>query len=91
MSIDIPSFMAADDINPQKWVTTPRWIGSVRLEVEVLRRLQLKVGFDPLPNKQCSDENPYHGEVWGEFSKRVKREIANHANWFVEIPDADVA
>jgi len=38
------------------------------------------VGFDPLP------ENPYHGEVWGKFTKAQQRRLQQLAVWFVAIP-----
>jgi hypothetical protein len=34
------------------------------------------VGFDPLP------ENPYHGEVWGAFSKAKQKRLPELCQWF---------
>ncbi len=90
MSIDIPKFIEADGLSVEEWVTSPRWIGSVIFNVEFIRSLELQVGFDPLPNKQSDEENPYHGGLWGKFTKGKKRQLAQTASWFVEIPGAEL-
>lgn len=90
MSIDIPSFIEEDGKDVAEWVTTPRWIGSVQLSVATLRGRNLLVGYDPLPNKHSDNENPYHGAVWGSFSKAAKKAIAQDAQWFVPIDGVEL-
>jgi hypothetical protein len=41
-----------------------------------LRGEGFMVGFDPLP------ENPYHGEVWGAFSKAKQKRLPELCQWF---------
>jgi hypothetical protein len=36
------------------------------------------VGYNPL-----LPENPYHGEVWGNFTTRLRKRLAALAEWFV--------
>ena len=80
MSIDLKTRIEADGLDAKLHVTSPEWIGSVVIDVQFLRGLELKVGYDPLPN------NAYHGEVWGNFSKSIQKQILSSAIWFVEIP-----
>ncbi|WP_305095620.1 hypothetical protein [Croceibacterium aestuarii] len=90
MSVDIRKFIEADDIEPRDWVTSPRWLGSVRFSAGCLRSLELQVGYDPLPNKLSEERNPYHGGVWGSFSRATKRRMQQNAQWFVPIADAEL-
>lgn len=80
MSVDLKREIEDAGLDAQKWVTTPKWIGSVTLLVRDLRVEEFRVGFDPLP------DNPYHGEVWGQFSKSKQRKLISLSRWFVEIP-----
>jgi len=63
--------MKADGLDSLHYVTDQTH-GAVRLNVGDLRKLGLKVGWDPY------DKNPHHGGVWGIGSrgKRRVREIA---------------
>ena len=90
MSIDIEPFIVSDAIDPREWVTSPRWIGSVQFECRFIRALNLKVGYDPIPPPSNLPANPYHGGVWGNFSKPVQRQMQQSAAWFVEIADVDL-
>lgn len=67
------------------FVTTPKWFGSVKFSAGVLRKMEFLVGFNPMP-----PENPYHGEVWGQFSKRRKKQLLQNAVWFVRIPNVSL-
>lgn len=80
MSVDLEKLIVEAMQDPRAFVTTPRWMGSVRFEAGALREEGFLVGFDPLP------ENPYHGEVWGKFTKAQQRHLQEGAVWFVEIP-----
>jgi hypothetical protein len=80
MSVDIQKLIEERGVDARQYVTTPRWTGSVRFEAGALRQEGFQVGFDPLP------DNPFHGEVWGEFTKRQRLILQSIAIWFVEIP-----
>lgn len=79
MSIDIEKLIIEAGKDPHNFVTSDRWPGSVLFDVGALRELGLRIGFDPLPN------NPFHGEVWGKFSKSQQRSLRSLAIWFVPI------
>ena len=79
MSVDLKSQIEEAGLDAKAWVTSPRWTGSVVLRVGDLRAEAFQVGFDPL------DDNPYHGEVWGQFSKGKKRKLMNLCAWFVPL------
>jgi hypothetical protein len=80
MSIDLEKLIIEAKQDPRAYVTTPRWTGSVRFQAGTLREEEFMVGFDPLP------ENPYHGEVWGKFTRAQQRRLQELAVWFVAIP-----
>lgn len=44
------------------------------------RALGLWVSYDPIP------EYPYHGEVWGNFSKGRQRMLLRVGSWLVPVP-----
>lgn len=79
MSVDLQKLIEAAGYDPLAYVTSPRWMGSVRFEAGALRDEGFMIGSDPLPH------NPYHGEVWGRFSKPQQRRLAEIAAWFVPI------
>jgi hypothetical protein len=79
MSVDLKRPIEEAGKDAKQWVTTPRWTGSVTLRVADLRAENFQVGFDPL------DDNPYHGEVWGQFSKGKKKKLMSMCSWFVSL------
>ena len=81
MSIDLKRQIEEAGVDPKQWVTSPTWIGSVTLRVGALRADGFQVGYDPVP------DNPYHGEVWGQFSKAQQKRLLSTCAWFVPIPD----
>lgn len=81
MSVDLKRQIEDAGVDPKRWVTSPIWIGSVTLGVGVLRADSFQVGYDPLPH------NPYHGEVWGQFSKAQQKRLLSTCAWFVPIPE----
>lgn len=81
LSIDLKTRIVVDGLDVKAHVTSPEWIGSVIVGVQFLRNLGLMIGYDPLPN------NHYHGEVWGNFTKPIKKQILSSAKWFVEVPN----
>jgi hypothetical protein len=84
MSIDLQRQIEEAGLNSRTYVTTPRWIGSVRFVASELRGLGLQVGYHPL------ESNPYHGEVWGAFNKTQQNGLRIACEWFVEIPDVSI-
>lgn len=85
MSVDIEKLIIQAKIDPRTFVSSPRWIGSVRINVGAIRTNRNIVGFDPLP------DNPYHGGVWGNFSKSTQKFLRRSSSWYVEIPDVSIA
>jgi hypothetical protein len=85
MSVDLQSSIEGVGLDARVYVTTPRWMGSLRFETGALRAEGFQVGFDPLP------DNPHHGEVWGKFSKPQQRRLAELAVWFVPIDGVSVS
>ena len=81
LSVDLHREIEESGLNAVQFVTTPRWIGSVRFTAQQLRNEGLLVGFDPLP-----PDNPFHGEVWGQLSTGKKKRLLTLAQWFVPIP-----
>ncbi|MBV8568258.1 MAG: hypothetical protein JO366_19875 [Methylobacteriaceae bacterium] len=79
MSIDIEVLILEAQLDPKSFVTKPPFIGSVWFTARTLRNETLKVGYDPL------EDNPYHGEVWGNFTVSRKKRLLEAARWYVEI------
>jgi hypothetical protein len=80
MSVDLQREIEEAGLDARVYVSSPRWIGSLRFVARDLRAIDLKIGYDPI------NENPYHGEVWGDFGKAQQDEMRQHCEWFVEIP-----
>lgn len=79
MSIDLQRLIEEAGLDAKAYVASPPWIGAVRFTAEALRAEGLKVGFHPLP------KNPYNGEVWGTFSKRMQKRLLALAEEFVPV------
>lgn len=90
MSIDLEDAILRGGLSPTEFVTTPRWIGSVRFIAGDLRHRDLKVGYDPIPASDGDQGNPYHGEVWGSGPKSKQKELRRLADWFVPIPGVNL-
>jgi len=84
MSIDLQQQIEEAGLDAKQFVTTPRWVGSIRFVTASLREEWFIVGFDP------TDENPFHGQVWGNFSKGKQRRLRELCEWFVPIPGVSV-
>lgn len=84
MSVDLQAQIEEAGHNAREYVSTPRWIGSVRFEAGALRAESFQVGCEPLR------DNPFHGEVWGTFSKRKQRRLREICEWFVTIEDVSI-
>lgn len=93
MSVDIKKLIEEAGVDPITHVTTPRWLGSLLFNAGDIRHLGsgYKVGYDPITNDQTGEViNPYHGEVWGKFTRGDYKEIMQKAKWFVKYPDCDL-
>lgn len=80
MSVDLLREIEHTGLDARTYVTTPRWIGSVKFDAGALRAEGFSVGYDPLPDK------PHHGEVWGRVSGAQQKRLAELCEWFVQIP-----
>lgn len=81
LSIDLQREIEESGRDARQFVMSPPWIGSVRFSAGQLRGEELMVGYEPMP-----PDNPFHGEVWGNFSKGKKKRLLQIAQWFVTIP-----
>jgi hypothetical protein len=77
MSIDIEKLIIEDGLDPKKFVKKDPWIAAVSFTAGELRNNQFQVGYDPL------DDNPYHGEVWGDFKKNRPYVLKGLAKWYI--------
>ncbi len=83
MSTDIEAFIIQNNLDPEKWVTSPRWIGSVKFSASCLRNKNLQVGYVPL------EKNPYHGGVWG-VTRSITKALQEEADWYVKIANVNL-
>lgn len=80
MSVDLESLIVEAGVDARAFVASPEWVGAVRFTAGAVRAEGFMVGYDPMPN------NPYHGQVWGRFSKQVQKRLAALAEPFVPVP-----
>jgi hypothetical protein len=88
MSVDLQAQIeeAGRDCREFISTTSPEGIGAIRFEVGALRGVNLQVGFDPQPS------NPYHGQVWGNFTNAMKRQtLPRLASWFMRIEGVNIS
>lgn len=79
LSIDLKRQIEEAGYDAKQWVSTPKFTGSIILRTGDLRSENFMVGYDP------QDGNPYHGEVWGQFSRGRKKKVMSMSSWFVPI------
>ena len=84
MSVDIEFLILEDKIDPRAYVKSPPFTGAVYFSAGELRSEEFQVGYDPIV------ENPYHGGVWGRFTRSKKKRLLKAARWYVEIIDVDL-
>lgn len=84
MSIDLQRQIEEAGIDAREFVTTPCWTGSVIFKAGDLRNEEFKVGFDPIT------DNPYHGQVWGNFTNGKKKRMRRFCVWFVPIDNVSI-
>ena len=96
MSVDVERLIKLDYLDPKEFVTTPKHIGSVCFEAQVIRKEGFRVGMNPIINMPKVTDNPYHAEVWGpparphHFTKAQKKKLHQACQWFVSIPDVAI-
>jgi hypothetical protein len=81
MSVDLETLINAAGLDARRYVATPEWVGAVRWTASQLRESNLQVGYDPLP------ENPFHGGVWGTFSRGTQNRLRDICETFVPISE----
>lgn len=91
MSVDLQQQIEEAGLDAKQYVTTPRWVGSVRFTAGALRDEGYMVGFDPVLNNPDYPDNPYHGQVWGSFSKGKQRRLKKLCDWFVPIEGVSIS
>lgn len=79
MSVDLQKLIEEAGLNPKTYIMSPPWIGAVRFTAGSLRGEGLMVGYDP------DAGNPYHGQVWGTFTRKTPERLAALATEFVPI------
>lgn len=79
LSVDLQRQIEEAGLDAKTYVTTPRWTGSIRFDAAQLRAEEFLIGYDPLL------DNPYHGEVWGSFTKIKLTKLFQLCKWFVPI------
>ena len=90
MSVDLQHEIEKGGRDAKQFVTTPIWIGSVRFQASQLRGEGFKIGPDPINAKPGVDPNPYHGEVWGKFTKGKQNRLLQLCIWFVPIEGVSI-
>lgn len=85
LSVDLEHQIVEAGIDLIKHLTSPKWIGSIRLTAGQLRQLNLMVGFSPIEPTAESEGNAHHGEVWGRTSKSQRKTLLHASTWLVEI------
>ncbi len=78
MSVDLQHLIEEAGHDPKTFILTPPYIGALRFLAGALREQGLKVGYEPI-----IPANPFHGEVWGTFSKKVQNKLLSIAEIFV--------
>lgn len=82
VSVDLEELMhQAGLANTARIPLHPGW-GAVRLETGHVRGLGLKVGRNPITSTDPSENNPYHGEIWGvRKRKSIQKQLVQLAVW----------
>ncbi|WP_129587732.1 hypothetical protein [Herbaspirillum robiniae] len=90
MSVDLEQLILEAGQVPADYVTTPRWIASVRFQAHQLRAAGFQIGYDPVPESPTEQANPCHGQVWGNFTKGVQKRLLKQCDWLVPHEGADI-
>jgi hypothetical protein len=90
LSVDLQSQIEEAGLVARDFVTNPPFIGSIRFIACQFREEGFKVGYDPILNQPNLQDNPYHGEVWGNFSKVKKKRLFQLCSWFVPVENTSI-
>jgi len=85
LSVDLKHEIESAGHDARTYVTTPRWVGSVIFQAGPLRGEGFMIGADPIEASAEADANPYHGEVWGNFTTGKQRRLRRLCEWFVPL------
>lgn len=89
MSVDIEDWIRAAGKDPVEFVTSPKWVGSIRFRVGDVRAEGCRVGWDPIPRRGSLPANDYHAEVW-DLSPSRQKKLPGLAEWFVPIEGVEI-
>ena len=84
LSVDLKRQIEEAGLDARQYVTDARWLGSVYFTAGSLRENGFLVGFNPLQS------NPYHGEIWGSFTRSRKNKLHQLCRWFVQINKVEI-
>ncbi len=79
LSVDIEFLILSSGVEPRSLLNSSGHLGVLSFQVGDVRQLGFSVGYDPLP------DNPFHGEVWGNFSRPNKKKLLQLSSWYVPI------
>lgn len=79
MSIDLQKQIEEAELDARIFVTSQAWPGSILFKADQLRAEGFLVGYDPVTG------NPYHGQVWGNFTRAKVKKLRCLCVWFVQI------
>ena len=85
MSVDLQNAIEQAGLDARTYVTTQRWLGSIRFQAGRVRRQEFQVGASPIVGRDDIEDNPYHGEIWGTFNRRQQKALRQMSEWFVRI------
>jgi hypothetical protein len=86
VSVDLQRPIEEDMLDARKFVTTPKYIGSVRFTAGNLRYAGFLVGYDPVaPDDPQGPANPYHGLLWNKITASSNAKLLQSATWFVPL------
>ena len=84
VSVDIERLICEAGLRPTEYVTSPKWMGSLRLSCGDVRGLGFQVGYEPMP------DNHYHGSSWGNFGRSKCKLLLSKSRWFVELEGVEI-
>lgn len=91
VSVDLERLILEDQQDPHLHIMLPppAAIGAVKFTALDFRQEDLMVGFDPIYDDPVR-ANPYHGQVWGNFTQSKIKRLLKLAQWYVVIPDVTI-
>lgn len=81
MSVNLQRLIEEDGLDARAF-SAP---ASIKMNVGAIRELNFMVGYDPIKDVPTIPDNPYHCQVWGQFSTGRSKALRNHSEWFVPI------